>query len=193
MTSLWNAGELLFGVRRVYIATYNPTANTHGTAIRVPSVKILEVKENTQNRDLEGDDGIQASSTRLISADITCQMGGVVPAVLDILNGGTSQSSGGANFYRRTHFSNRRFPYFSLCGKANDSEADADMHIFAPKCKVTDGYSLKFEFGEFSIPELHFRAVIDDNYLDETGSNSDVFYTVEHNFLLDVSIPPAFP
>lgn len=194
MASLWSPGELPFGLRRGYVAPYTPSSASYGTPVRVPSVKVASFKIVTQNRDLQGDDGITATSTRAISADITCQMGGLSLAVIDVLNGSTTQSSGGANFYRRMHVSNRRFPYFGFQIRVNDDENPGDQHVFAPKCKVTDGYELRFEYEEFSIPELHFRAVLDENFLDETGLNSDIFYTVNHNFLLDiVSFPPSYP
>lgn len=189
MSQLFDYGALTYGLRDVKIAVNNLNG-TFGTAVDVPSAQLYVANLQTVNAQLEGDDRITATAVRIISAQIQFRFGSIAPQVVELITGGTlDESYSQPNRRQQLNISNRRLPYFGICGKA-DGEEGGDTHIFVPKVKIMEGFELRMEYNTFSIPEMTAMAVGDDNFLDEDGLPS-IVQLVWYETATPVALPPS--
>lgn len=175
-------GAPQFGLNDVKVATWNAT-NDYGEEVDVPSVQLLGITMRVQSAELEGDDEITASGSRVIGARGRLRFGSVSIAALEVLLGIASVASGSENDYLQIGGGDN-LPYFGICGKALAEEGDGDFHAFLPKCKIMGDVELAvLQYGQFAIPEVEFMAVNDDTY--------DAINLIEHATAASVAIPPT--
>lgn len=187
---LFDFGALVYGLRDAKVAV-NDLDGTFGTAIDVPSVQLFVSNLQTVNAQLEGDDRITASASRIISAQVQIRFGSIDLDILELITGGTLDESGSTpNQRRQLNISNRRLPYFGICGKADAEEGSGDTHIFVPKLKIMEGFELRMEYNVFAIPEITAMAVGDDNFLDEDSLPS-IVQIVQYETARSVVLPPV--
>jgi hypothetical protein len=177
-------GNPTFGLRDLKIATWNSAAN-YGTAVDIPSAQLYEVSPETVSAELEGDDVITATHAFAISATVRIRFGSVPLEVLQILTGNTYDSYGTTpSRIRSLVIDAISFPYFGICGKALSTEDSGDMHIFVPKLKVMDGFTIGFQYGQFTIPEITCKAV--------PGINNKIVEYILHETAANVALPPVY-
>jgi hypothetical protein len=187
MSSIFSQGGPQFGVNDVKIGAWNGDGS-YGTMTDVPSVRSIEVQFQTVNGMLEGDDAITAAAAYITSAQVRFQMGSVKPEVLEVLMQANLESSGGT---RQLRIGSDIMQYFGLVAKANAGEGAGDTHIFLPKLKVMEGFSVRFEYGQFATPELVCTALVDANFTD-AGGRSLIGYFIDHDTAADIAtLPPA--
>lgn len=185
-SSIFDIGGAQFGVEDCKIATNN-LDGTFGTLYDVPSIQLVGVQVNTVNAQLEGDDTITDTHARAISLTCNIRMGSVHLDVIEVLSGqDVAQSGTGATMVRSMRFRNANFPYFGLCARALATGGGGDTHIFVPKLKVMEGFSIQFEYGAYAIPEFTAMAVIDIGYY------SDLFNLLEYQTARSIVIPPVY-
>lgn len=172
-----------FGLNDVKIATN--TAGVYGSAVDVPSVQMYEVNPQTVNAQLEGDDKITDTHAIAISAQVRIRFGSVSLEALEVLLGKTAVESGsGTTEVKTIRIDNLKFPYFGICGKANSTQDGGDTHLYVPKCKIMEGFTLGMQYGQYVIPEITCTAVADEN-----GIIMDI---VKHETAVSVTIPPVY-
>lgn len=184
--SIFGIGGPQFGLDDAKVARNNLNG-TWQTMVDVPSVQLLGVNLQTTQAELEGDDTITATQSRARSAEVTLRFGSINLAVLAVMTGEVQASSGSTpnRFNKMIFDADPTFPYFGLCGRAFAAEATgADTHLFVPKAKITEGFEVRMEYGNFAIPELTVRAIRDTAY------GNQLFQIAEHETALPVSIPP---
>lgn len=184
---MFNTGAPQFGLRRAKIGTW--VGNGTYTNIRqVPSVQVLASGIETVTAQLEGDDQITATASVAISGTVTLRMGSVDNRIIAILAGSDHSSSGTTQTLKVTA---KNFPYIGVVGQSRAAEGTGDTLLFIPKCKCTDGFEVRFEYGQFSIPEVSLTAVPDSNFLD-SASDPVIFSLLSHaTALTDITLPPV--
>ena len=185
MATSFDKGQPTFGLRQCIIAVNN-LDGTFGTAVQVPSIKIYNVDYKTVSAELEGDDTITATAAIATKADCDIQFGGITMSAYQVLTGINPTSSGsGSGYNAKMLFAATNFPYFAILGQAYAAQGGGDTHIFVPKVKIMSGFSLKMEFGQFTIPDVKATAVLDPNY-------NAIFSAIEHGTITAAAIPPTF-
>lgn len=188
---LFSFGGPSYGLEDAKVATNNGNG-TFGVNQDVPSVQMLQVAIQTTTANLEGDDRITATASKMISGQVTLRFGSVPFEVYAILTGSPLQSSGsGDSAYRFLDIASRKMPYWGIIGRADAAEGSGDTHIFVPKCKITEGFTIKLEYNTFSIPEVTCLAVGDENFPDANG-NPTVMRVIEHPDLELATLPPTY-
>lgn len=184
---MFNTGAPQFGLRRAKIGTW--VGNGTYTNIRqVPSVQVLASSIETVTAQLEGDDRITATAAVAISGTVTLRMGSVDPRFIAVLAGSDNISSGGIGTLKVTA---KNFPYVGIAGQSRAAEGGGDTIMFIPKAKCTDGFEVRFEYGQFSIPEVTLTAVPDENFVD-TANDPVLFSLISHTTALtDITLPPV--
>lgn len=153
-----------FGLRDVKVAVWNGDG-TYGVLVDVPSVQLFSENLQTVNAQLEGDDVITDIHAKAISGQVKVRFGSVALEVLEVITGRTILSTGVTpNRVDRLNFTGTNFEWFGICGRAESTGQDGDTHLFIPKCKVLEGFEVKFEYGQYTIPELTLMCVPDDQY-----------------------------
>jgi hypothetical protein len=169
-----------FGLLDCKIAVWN-SDESYGTAVDVPSVQVLGIEFQTVTANLEGDDVITDTHAKQISAQITLRFGFQSVDVLAILTGETHASS---NNDDSMIFGDQNYPYFAICGRVDDTQGGGNDVWFAPKCKITGGWSIRMEYGNYVIPEITAMAV----YETATYGIATVF---QYDSATAVAIPPT--
>lgn len=177
-------GEVPFGLEDAKIAVNNLNG-TWGTAVDIPSVRILRIRLETYNGVGEGDDIETVAHSKPKGATITVEMLGISSAVLEKITGLTKASSGSApNRKFSLRFNKYNAPYLGLCGRADSAEG-GDAHFFVPKMKLMEGFEVTAQFNTFSIPSLNFKALVDPSW------GNDIFDLITNEAVTSVVIPPA--
>ncbi len=156
---VWEAGTPTFSVQLAAVAVNNLNG-TLGTPVRIPSVKAVMTDIKTITDQAQGDSKITAIAAQLISADLTIDTAGITFAAYQIMTGVTPTSSTVPTRSYLT-YTNDRMPYFAMVLEAFGAEDAGDDVIFMPKCKITTGFSWKFEFGKIITPSIKAIAIPD--------------------------------
>lgn len=187
--ALFDYGGPQYGLSDGKIATWTGDG-TYGTPVDIPSIQLLRVQVNTVNAELEGDDTITATASRVVSADVTFRFGSVKMDVLSVLLNQTKVESGVTpNRYSFVPVSSQNPTYFGICGSAKAEEGSGNTQLFVPKLKLMEGFQLSFEYNNFSIPEITCRAVYDTNFTDANGLPM-LFYPMQYETAQTVTLPP---
>lgn len=139
---------------------------TWGANVDVPSVQMLRGQLRFSTATLEGDARETDTHARAIGGQMTLRFGSVSLAVLEIMLGRDLETSGSTpNRSRRIRVTDKKMPYFAICGRSEATQGDGDTHIFAPMCKVTEDFDIiSLEYGSYSIPEVTVTCLADEYY-----------------------------
>lgn len=181
-TWTWETATPTFSVQLAAVAVNN-LDGTIGTPVRIPSVKAVMTDIKTVTDQAQGDTKITAIAAQLISADLTLDTAGITFESMAIMTGVASTSSTVPTRSYMT-YSNDRMPYFSLILEALGAEDAGDELVFLPKCKITTGFSWKFEFGKIITPQIKAVA-IPDLVL------GDLIQIVKRPVIAAITMPPA--
>jgi len=181
-TWTWEAGTPTFSVQLAAVAVNN-LDGTIGTPVRIPSVKAVMTDVKTITDQAQGDSKITAIAAQLISADLTIDTAGITFAAYTIMTGVT-QSSSTVPTRSYLTYSNDRMPYFALILEALGAEDAGDELVFLPKCKITTGFSWKFEFAKIITPQIKALA-IPDLVL------GDLIQIVKRPVIAAITMPPS--
>jgi hypothetical protein len=156
------------------------------------SIQVMSIRGEVTSADLDGDDGITATASRLKKGTVTLKMGSIHMDAIGMFLPGTSGESGAPGSTRKVlTISNRRAPYIGAAGQSMAEEGSGDTQFFVPKMKVSQPFELKFENDTFSIPEIQFTAVLDENFEDEDG-NPALFHIIENETAGTITtLPPT--
>lgn len=152
-----------FGLKDLKVAARNADGS-YGPAVDVPSAQMYEVNPQTVNAQLEGDDQITATHAVATGAQVRFRFGSVPFELLAILTGKTISDYGSESTADRVELLRLdalRFPYFGIVGKVESVEDEGSMHVFVPMLKVMEGFTVGFQYGQFTIPEITCQAIPD--------------------------------
>lgn len=179
-------GSPQFGLSDVKVAKNN-LDGSFGAAVDVPSVQLLGLQLQTTNAELTGDDIITAVHSKIIGGQATIRWGSVAFEVLEVLTNLTTESGNTTpNQYRRMRITAYQAQYFAICGKVNAVEGSGCFIMFAPLVKLMEGFTVEAQYGQFIIPNVTARFLVDTNY-----NNTAVEFD-EYESDQTVVIPPVY-
>lgn len=153
-----------FGVQDCKVAPWL-TASTWGTLLDVIAISQFNLTSVIQSNELEGDDEIVDSGSKIIKATLTMQFAFRDLDVAAVLGGGTHASSN--NDDQLTVGDGSQMPFFGIAGKVDDSDGAGNRVIFLPKCKIVSDFSYEFQYNNYATPQLTVTAI----------SNGSPYYT----------------
>lgn len=154
------------------------------TNIALSPAQTAQVTETLITAELTGDDSIVAVHAFPIKAEGQITAGGVPLAAWALMTGRTIGSAGSTPTRVNTMpvAKGDQFPYFKLYGRSVADDG-GDIWIVLYKCKLSEGMSGQFAYGEFRTSGFSFTAVPD-------SANSDkIFDVVQHE--TTVAVPTA--
>jgi len=143
------------GVADLKFAAWN-SENSYGTAYDVLGVREFTLELELESDQLEGDDVVLDRFSKIISASFGFEQAAVDLEVLDMITGGTLVSNAS---YEDIMVDEASMPYIAVAVKVDASDAGKDLHIFLPKCKMSENLSLQASYGEYLLPSASFQAV----------------------------------
>lgn len=144
------------GLRQMKLASWT-SANSYGTAYTILGARSMSVQLTLESEELRGDDVVLDQYSRLISATFTLAYATVDLSALDLLLGGTLVSN--ASYEDFMVAEGDEVPYFAVAGRVVASGGATDLHIFAPKCKVSGPISYQAQLDTYLIPSMEVKAV----------------------------------
>lgn len=164
------SGAPSFNLQDCKIGTWDGDG-TYTGLVDVPSVQLLNVEMEVTSERLEGDSKITDQATVTVAGKGRVRFGSVGLEVLEKLTGRTLQSSGSTpNRVTRMKFTAEEMQYFGICGRSAKTPQGGNTLIFAPKCIITEGFSVQMEYNKYVVPEISFTALADFYYqLDGTS------------------------
>lgn len=156
-------GELPFGCRDCKITPWS-SSNTLGTAVDVPRIRTVELNVTRDSTDLEGDDVKIATHTFAKGLEGSIEAGGINPAVLVVLEGGTVATTGTGSTAVSTYAvkGDQTEGYFKLEAQMYADDG-GDMHFLAWKVKATNGPNFSFAQGEFALTQCDLSGIYDES------------------------------
>ena len=154
-----NFGELPFGIKDAKL-----TPLPSGTGADLPRIRSLEVSMTSDTTELTGDDSTVAVRQFNLRVEGSIEAGGLNPAAIAIMVGGSVVSAGTAPAATKTISigANTVAGYFKLEGQMLADDG-GDLHIIIYKAKMTSGPSWTFTGGEFALTTGDFTGVADSN------------------------------
>lgn len=152
--------DFIFGVDDCKAAAWTATGS-YGTAVDLVAISQFEVTEQTTNAPLEGDDQVVATHAKSRVVQVRARFAFRDYSVYTTMTGASSAESGSG---RVTTFESRNYPYIGLIAKIDEVNATGCRHIFVPKCKVMEGFSVSAQYGQFVTPEITLMGVADGPY-----------------------------
>ena len=150
------ANILTFSLQSLTIAANN-LDGTFGTAAAFFSAKTLTATKKFVSDKAYGNSKITGLAAQAISYDLSIDSAGFDDAVLNVLLGLSSSSSGSGT---NTDEANELSQYFGLIAQTYPDAGD--YLLFFPRCKITGDFGYKIDFGKFSTPTIKAEAIVDD-------------------------------
>jgi hypothetical protein len=170
-----------FGLSDIKIASWIGV-NNWGPAADIPAASQITLEVQTINGQLEGDNSIVDVHAQIIAGTARIRFGFNDLSYLSILTGATHLQSSDRD--SETFSAGDNMPYFGLCAKIPGTGTAGDAHLFIPKGKLTEGFQLAMQYGQYWTPEVTIMAV-------DGGSPFGVMRIIRHETAADVTIPPA--
>lgn len=158
-TWTWENGQPAFSVEQAAVFVNN-LDGTFGAPVRVPSTKTVMSDVKMLSDVAQGDTAITAIASQILSADLTIDFSGITFTAYQILTGVAPTASSTPTRSYLT-YANDRMPYFGLVLEALAAEGAGDLCLLFPKCKITTGFSWKFDFGKIITPSIKAMAIKD--------------------------------
>jgi uncharacterized protein YqgV (UPF0045/DUF77 family) len=156
-------GEIPFGLRDAKITPWT-AGGTLGTAVAVPRVRSVEANVTRDSADLDGDDVRIATHTFGTAIEGTFEEGGINFAVLAVINGGSSATTG-VTPNRITTFileGDDVDGYFKIEGQSYADDG-GDTHVIIWRAHATNGPNHTFNQGEFTLTNFDYAGVFDQS------------------------------
>ena len=169
-----------FGLNDAKIAAWNGV-ESYGTAMDVESVQMMVVEIQTENGTLEGDDAITDVHAKIQAVQVRFRMGFKDLDILNILTGTTVTDS---TTTESMIIGRTNMPYFAICGRTDATSGGGDFHIFVPKLKAMEAFSLSMEKGSYMTPEFTAMGVYE-------GTTYGAAKFIKHATAAAVVIPPV--
>lgn len=144
------------GLRDMKIAPWTDE-NTYGTDLDVLGAREMSVEWVVETDELRGDDVVLDRYTKLISVTFRLAYATVDIELLDILMGGTFVSN--ADYEDFMIGENDEVPFVSIAGRVVGSGGNGDLHLWAPKAKLSGNLQYSAQLDTYLIPQAQFQGV----------------------------------
>lgn len=144
------------GIRDLKIAAWN-SENSFGTAYDVLGARNMSVTWVVSSEDLEGDDTVLDTFTKIQSVTVQIEQAAVDLAIAEYILGGTLVSN--ADYEDIFIAEDDEVPYVALAGRIVGSDAAHDLHILVPKAKLAGNLTQTAQLNQYMLPQAEFRGV----------------------------------
>jgi hypothetical protein len=144
------------GIRDIKISQWL-AADSYGTAHDVLGARSASLEWVVETDELRGDDVVLDRFSKLVSVNITMEQASVDLEVVDMLLGGTLVNN--AAYYDLMISESDEVPYVAIAGRIVGSGGTADLHFFAPKCKLSGNLALAAALDTYMLPGATFQGV----------------------------------
>ena len=145
------------GLRDLKIADYN-SQGSWGTAYDILGARSMSVELVVETDELRGDDVVLDRYSKIIAATFRIEHASVDLQTLEMLTGGTLVSN--ASYEDVLIGEDDNIPYVGIAGRSMGSTT-YDLHIFAPKAKMSGNLQYQAQLDTYLIPQAEFQAVSD--------------------------------
>lgn len=174
--------SFVYGLNDVKVSAWN-NPESYGTAQDVESVQMYGATLNLESGQLEGDDVITDINARIQAVKVKLRFAFKALEVLNIITGITVTTS--TTVSKNMIITRASMPYFAICGRADATEGGGDKWLFVPKCKLMEDVEVKFEKGQYIIPEVSAMAVYE-------GATYGMMKLINHaTAIATCTIPPT--
>lgn len=133
---------------------------TYGTDYPIRGARNLSLELTVETDELRGDDVVLDRNTKIIAVNATIEIATIDLELFDILAGGALVNN--ASYYDWSIGEDDEVPYVGIAGRVVGSTADADLHIFIAKAKMSGNLAIGAQLDTYMIPSATFQGV-DDN------------------------------
>jgi hypothetical protein len=153
-------GNIPFGIADAFLL---PEGG--GAGADLPIIRSLDVNMTSDSTDLTGDDTTVAVHTFNTHAEGSIEAGGISPAAIAIMIGGTAAVTGTTPNAKTTIVFDEttRGAYFKLEAQIIDDTGEGDLHVIVWRAKITTGPSWTFQGGEYTLTTADYTGVADPN------------------------------
>ena len=144
------------GIRDIKIAAWS-AEDTYGTAHDILGARSASLEWVVETDELRGDDVVLDRFTKLVSVTVTMEQASVDLEAIDMLLGGTLIQT--ADYYDLMISESDEVPYVAIAGRVVGSGGAADLHFFAPKCKLSGNLALAAALDTYMLPGATFQGV----------------------------------
>ncbi len=144
-----------FSLQQAQIAS-NEGDGTFGMPFQLESTKTVSFDRKHITDRSEGNSYITYLATQAISVDCQLDTAGLDFDGLKILTGEEATDSNDGRVWTS---GNELYPYFGMVAQAYPQVGD--VLLWLPRCKITQSFSWKFEYGKIVVPMFKFEAIKD--------------------------------
>lgn len=162
----------LYGVRDAKIALWNSTGS-YGTLIDLPAVNRVEYNPRTSTGELEGDDEVVDSFSKIIGVEgriVFADTNVVRSDIMNLLLGADVTSSGSK---KKITIGEHNPNYFGLCWKVVVTDNSGEDHFMVYKARITN-IQYSAAYGGYTVPEVSFTGVADNGDVIEVVENQPI-------------------
>ncbi len=145
-----------YGLRDLKIAAWQGEG-TFGTAYDVLGARSMSVQWVVETDELRGDDAVLDRYAKVIAVTFTLEHASVDLEVLDLLMGGTLVSN--ASYEDFMVGETDDVPFVAVAGRVVGSGGSYDLHLLAPKCRLSGNLNYQAQQQQYLIPSMELQAV----------------------------------
>jgi len=149
-----SASKIPFGIADAFLL---PEGG--GVGADLPVIRSLDVNVTSDSTDLTGDDQTVAIHTFNTHVEGSIEAGGISPAAIAIMIGGTAVTAAGVTTV--TFDETTQGAYFRLEAQIIDDTGEGDLHVVVYRAKITSGPNWTFQGGEYTLTTADYTGVAD--------------------------------
>lgn len=144
------------GLRDMKIAAWS-AENSYGTAYDIHGARNMSVSWTVETDQAEGDDVVMDRFSKIIAVSVNIEQAVVDLELLDMISGGSLVSNAAYEDLKLGQDDN--LAYVAIAGRSVSSDANNDLHVFIPKCKIAGDLEFTMQYGEYTFPAAEFQGV----------------------------------
>lgn len=131
--------------------------NSYGTAYDIHGARNMSVSWTVETDQAEGDDVVMDRFSKIIAVSVNIEQAVVDLELLDMISGGSLVSNAAYEDLKLGQDDN--LAYVAIAGRSVSSDANNDLHVFIPKCKIAGDLEFTMQYGEYTFPAAEFQGV----------------------------------
>lgn len=132
---------------------------TYGADYSVRGARNMGVNLTVETDELRGDDVVLDRYTKIIAVEAQIEIATIDLELFDMILGGDLVNN--ADYYDWTWGEDDEIPYIGIAGRIVGSSAEADLHLFIAKAKISSNFALNAQVGTYLLPTATFQGVDD--------------------------------
>jgi hypothetical protein len=164
----------------------NNLNGTWGTNYDIPGVVSVQMEVEVKSGEQPGDGILYAVRSKVYAGTATVQFADLNSfQQFEVMMNQNRESSGDDMVFHQGQGDN--FGYFSICGQTF-IEGTGDFQIWVPRLIITENYSIGIADGEFVVPEISCRAIV-EQYVTRNSGKPRLYFLRRNGTARDTQIP----